>query len=347
MTITTKQLQKDSNFFKLTPDKILTSAESFGFRTTGRVLQLNSMENRVFEVEIEPTEEIKSPSDKFIVMKFYRPGRWTKDQLLDEHNFLKDLESKELSVVPPLAGSDGETLKLLDEEIFYTCFKKRGGRNLDDPSPEQWRFLGRTLGRLHAIGKRRKADWRLKLTPSSCIPEACEKIYSNSKFYPELKSAFETITKRYLDLCSPWFSEAPYHRVHGDCHRGNILWVDEKPTLVDFDDMMNAPAVQDLWLLLPGRGKASEGPWNNLLEGYEQFCEFPRETSRLIEPLRFLRLVRYAAWISERWHDPIFPQTFGHYGTPAYWSGLISDLQETMQVIELGGFFADNTASYD
>lgn len=340
MTVKTEQLNLKSNFFNLTPEKILSSLETFGFRTTGRVLQLNSMENRVFEVEIEPQGEIKSPSDKFKIIKFYRPGRWSKEQLQDEHSFLTELFEKEISVVPPLRDPNGETIGFLDNEIYFACYEKKGGRNLDDPTPEQYRFLGRTLGRLHAIGKMRPATTRTRLVPTTAVNDATNVIFQSEAFFPELKESFSMLCKRFGALVSSWFEEAPYIRVHGDCHRGNILWVDERPTLVDFDDMLVAPAVQDLWLLLPGRGKISERPWGDLAEGYEQFSSFPINGARLIEPLRFLRLIRYAAWIAQRWHDPIFPRSFPHFGTPAYWNGLLFDLTDTLNVIESGGFFA-------
>jgi len=341
----TKYLGEQSSdtklFFELTPDRILAAVEEFGFRCPGRVTQLNSMENRVYEVEVElPSNyEPKSPSERFKIVKFYRPGRWSKDQILEEHEFLSDLKNQEIPVVSPLLDPSGETLrKLPGVDIFVALFPKQGGRCPDELNDDQAERIGRLLARVHNIGAAKQAPSRLKLTPAVYGIQNLEFLI-NAKLIPqEILAQYKSTVERICALTETLYSGIPLHRVHGDCHFGNILWGSEGPFLVDFDDMVQGPAVQDLWLILPGRDNDARQKMNLLLSGYEQIRDFNRGTLNLIEPLRALRFIHFSAWIGRRWNDPAFQRVFSHYGTPGYWREQLGDLQDQLTVIQEGGF---------
>ncbi len=341
----TKYLGEQSSdtklFFELTPDRILTAVEEFGFRCPGRVTQLNSMENRVYEVEVELPDgyEPKSPSERFKIVKFYRPGRWSKQQILEEHEFLADLKRQEIPVVSPLADASGETLrKLPNVDIFVALFPKQGGRCPDELSDEQAERIGRLLARVHNIGASKKAEHRLKLTPAVYGIQNLEFLIGAKLIPQEIVAQYKSTVERLCALTEPLYSGVPLNRVHGDCHFGNILWGSEGPFLVDFDDMVQGPAVQDLWLILPGRDNDARRKMDLLLAGYEQIRDFDRGTLQLVEPLRALRFIHFSAWIGRRWNDPAFQRVFSHYGTPGYWREQLADLQDQLTVIQEGGF---------
>lgn len=334
--------QQTKYFYELTPDKVLEGVERFGVRCTGRVLQLNSMENRVFEVEIEvDDDQVKTPADRFRVVKFYRPGRWTIDQIQEEHKFLLDLEKAEVPVVAPVKTEQGETvLELPEVGIWSALYPKVGGRIPDEFSDEGYRQLGRLLARLHTVGAKSQAEHRIRLTPA-VYGIANLKFLIDSKIVPaDLAPAYRSTVEAICSMIEPWFETRMYSRIHGDCHIGNVLQRGEYYFLVDFDDMVIGPPVQDLWLLLPGRDQAARNKLEQMLSGYELFREFDRSTIRLIEPLRALRLIHYTAWIAKRWSDPAFPRAFPHFNTPNYWNQHLNDLREQLQIISEGGFAA-------
>ena len=332
--------QADSNqpseyFYQLTPDRILEAVEAIGIRCTGRCLALNSMENRVYEVEIEISEDqVKSRFDRFRVIKFYRPSRWSKEQILEEHEFLLSLKAQDIPVVSPLEFQDGSTLRLIpDTNIFCAVFPKVGGRAPDELDNEQAERIGRLLARLHIIGKAKNAKHRLKLSPSTYGLQNLD-FLTKEKFLPkEISETYSHTVKQICEICSPWFEQADYQRIHGDCHCGNVLWGTEGPFLIDFDDMLMGPCVQDLWLLLPGRDEYAQNLLNAMLRGYEQMKTFDRATLRLIEPLRALRMIHFSAWIARRWQDPAFQRTFPQFAQPAYWNEQLSDLREQLMLI--------------
>ncbi len=318
------------HFYDLTPDKILDAVELTGLRCTGRCLTLNSMENRVYEVEIE-TEgtEVKSRSDSFRVVKFYRPGRWSKEQLEAEHQFLLDLQEAEVPVVAPLKFDDGSTLyELTDLGIYCTVFPKQGGRPPEELSEEHARWLGRLIARMHSVGTRREANCRLALTPEVYGTQNLEFILNQDLLPPGVKNHYVDIVQEIIALATPLFEKAPLQRIHGDCHPGNILWGSDGPFFLDFDDMVRGPAVQDIWLVNPGRDEESLRTRNAMLDGYEEMRPFPWHTLNLIEPLRALRFIHFSAWIGKRWSDPFFPKYFPQYGTQDYWMGQIGDLTD-------------------
>ncbi|MCB9641670.1 MAG: serine/threonine protein kinase [Myxococcales bacterium] len=325
-------------FYSLTPDRILDAVEASGLQCTGRCLQLNSMENRVYEIEIVLDDDavVASPSDRFRVVKFYRPGRWSKEQILDEHQFLLDLQENDIPVAAPERFPDGETLHCLgDLSIYYCVFPKFGGRNPDELSVDQLEQLGRLLARMHNVGAIRPAPHRIQINPTTYGIDNLRYILDEKLLPTEQEKPYRELVEKICETTAPWFAEATYQRVHGDAHMGNLLWhPDRGPRLVDFDDMVMGPPVQDIWLATPGRDVWSIQEREILLEGYEQMRDFERKSLRLIEPLRALRFVHFHAWIGKRWTDQAFPRAFPHYGSSNYWAEAVSDLREQLRLIE-------------
>ncbi|HYC56273.1 MAG TPA: serine/threonine protein kinase [Candidatus Binatia bacterium] len=317
-------------FHGLTPDRILEAVERAGYVCTGRCLALNSMENRVYDVEIEVEGEVRSPSERFRVAKFYRPGRWSRQQILDEHRFLAELAEEEIPVVPPLAIIDGEeTLgELPDLEIWFAVFPRIGGRLRDEISEEDAEQLGRLLARVHNVGARSKATQRLRLDVATYGRGNLEYLLESETIPAPYRERYRHVAEQICDRSEPWFEQAGVQRIHGDCHLGNILWGRESAMLVDFDDMLEGPCVQDLWLIAPGRDEWARARRRALLDGYEQIRDFDHSTLRLTEPLRALRLLHFAAWIARRWEDAAFARVFTDFRTDRYWVEQIEALQE-------------------
>lgn len=323
-------------FYQLDPLKILDSIDELGLKTTGRSLVLNSMENRVYEVEIsEPLNDGSSPSDHFVIAKYYRPGRWTKEQIEEEHLFLKDMRNHEIPAIAPLEFN-GETLFTEKETgIHYCLFPKQGGRNPDEYNDDQLEQLGRLLGRIHSIGKARKAVHRLEINPSTFGKQNVSFLVDNGFLPPEIKELYRKVTDEIFEIIEPHFKNLQTHRIHGDCHAGNVLW---HPThgyyFIDLDDMLTGPAVQDVWLLLPGRDPKSVADRTVLLEAYETMNEFNWTELKLIEPLRTLRYIHFSAWIAKRWEDPFFKQAFPHFESADYWNVSYRDLLDQKEEIQ-------------
>jgi Ser/Thr protein kinase RdoA (MazF antagonist) len=334
-------------FFTLTPDRVLAAVEASGIQCTGRCQALNSFENRVYDVEIEASEsdgseapETRSPSARHRIVKFYRPGRWTKEQILEEHAFLADLDAAEVPAVAPLRFADGSTLRTLDSGIHYTLFPKIGGRAPDELDDESTRRVGRLLARIHQVGRAREARHRIRLTPESYGLANLEYLLDKNLIPGEFRARYEKAATEICAITKPWFAETRAQRVHGDCHLGNLLQRSASGTtgstqwfFVDFDDCCVAPPVQDLWLLLPGRDRQK---LEVLLEGYEEIGDFDRASLRLIEPLRALRFIHYTGWVARRWDDPAFPQAFPQFGSFRYWKDETEDLERQWHRIRLG-----------
>jgi Ser/Thr protein kinase RdoA (MazF antagonist) len=328
-------------FYELTPERILRAVEAVGLRCTGRCLALNSMENRVYEVEIEVDDEstVKSRFDLFRVIKFYRPGRWTKQQILEEHEFLADLAAADIPVAAPLAFEDGSTLRTVEgSDIFCAVFPKIGGRSPDELIDEDLERIGRLLARLHTVGKMKQAPHRLKLTPDLYGTQNLKFLYDQGFLPLEMRDYYKQTVESICSIVSPWFQTVSYQRIHGDCHFGNILWASTGPCLLDFDDMVSGPCVQDLWLIIPGRDEEAKRQMHVLLSAYEQMRAFDRESLRLIEPLRAFRFVHYSAWIARRWQDPAFQRIFPQFNSPGYWNEQLSDLREQLMLIQEGSY---------
>jgi Ser/Thr protein kinase RdoA (MazF antagonist) len=329
-------------FFELTPDRVLSAVERSGFRCTGRCIPLNSYENRVYELELEPEEDEsedvgKHPIHRRRVVKFYRPGRWTQDQILEEHRFLLDLLENEIPVVAPLPFSDGETLHRSEEgELFYALFPKVGGRIPDEMDEDQLQWLGRLLARIHNVGASRKAVHRTHLTPLTYGVANLRFLLEGNWLPLNFRGRYEEAAQRIIAAAEPLFSSIGAQRIHGDCHRNNLLWGSQGPFFLDFDDMVVGPPVQDVWLLIPGRDEEARANLESLLRGYEEFRPFDRSSLRLIEILRSLRFIHYTAWLARRWEDPAFPRAFPHFHTEKYWEDQTRDLLEQAERISSG-----------
>jgi Ser/Thr protein kinase RdoA (MazF antagonist) len=320
-------MQSAHPFATLSPDWILAAVESTGLCCDGRMLALNSYENRVYQVGVEES----SP----VIAKFYRPQRWSREQILEEHAFVLELEAQELSVVAPIADSDGRTLYEYGGFLF-ALFPRRGGRN-PDLDFDTLQVLGRTLGKLHSVGALRSFSHRQQLSVAT-FAEASSVYLLEHDFIPaDLRTAYSSLAQDLLKRVKQIFSDRKGYatlRLHGDCHVGNVLWRDDLPMLVDFDDTMTGPAVQDLWMLLSGEREQQQAQLGELIDGYEMFYSFNPAELGLIEALRTLRLMHYSAWLARRWDDPAFPRSFPWFNTARYWSAHILELREQMSALD-------------
>jgi Ser/Thr protein kinase RdoA (MazF antagonist) len=312
-------------FLRLTPERVLAAVEASGWRCRPLCYPLNSFENRVYEVELEDRTRR--------VAKFYRPSRWTREQILEEHRFLAECDEDEIPVCPALLFPDGGTLHEVDG-ILYALFERKAGRapdELDDAGAER---LGMLVGRLHAVGARHGAPSRLRIDGDTFVRDDLDYLAATDRVPPALWPRYERTARALAALYDERASGVAAQRVHGDLHLGNVLLRDGALRLLDFDDMAIAPPVQDLWLALPGRDDATRRQRDLFIEGYEHFRIFDPTTLDLIEPLRGLRLVHYAAWLARRWHDPIFPRTFVHFGSEEYWRYETEGLEEVLRFAE-------------
>lgn len=325
--------QKDSEFFfSITPERVLEAVEESGVRCTGRVLSLYAMENRVYEAEVE-CDEPQSVSDNFRVVKFYRPHRWSKKQLEEEHQFLLDLVAADIPVIAPVKLRSGKTVGTI-EGIHFAVFPRCGGRSPDDLQPEEMQQLGRLLARVHIVGAQREAKHRPVLSADRWLREPADRLLSEAVVPEELAPRYAEVTEQLAQYADEALPDLAFQRIHGDCHPQNVLRNSNGFFLVDFDDMMVGPPVQDIWLLLPGRDHAAHDLRDYLLTGYEEMRHFDRSTLRHTELLRAMRLVYFTGWIHRRWNDPAFPRAFPQFGTPGYWNEHLRDLMEQRALIE-------------
>jgi Ser/Thr protein kinase RdoA (MazF antagonist) len=325
-------------FFQLTPERVLDAVEALGVRCTGRVLALNSLENRVYEVELD----VDLPPDAgrwdpYRVVKFYRPGRWTKEQIQEEHSFLSECAAREIPVVPPIAFPEGSTLREVPGAgIWYAVFPKVGGRILDEMSEDELRQIGRLLARLHNVGATKEFKHRLRLSSESYGTANLEFLRNNRLLPASIEGHYLRVAELIIKTSEPWFREVPHQRIHGDCHIGNILWHARGCYIVDFDDSLTGPCVQDLWLLTPGRDEAAMKYRERIVEGYEMMRPFERADFRLVEPLRALRMIHFTTWIAKRYDDPAFKQIFVDYGSERYWREQLTALLEVGEALGVG-----------
>ncbi len=309
-------------YYRLDPDTVIQSIESTGQLCDGRLLALNSYENRVYQVGIEDS----SP----LITKFYRPGRWSDDQILEEHEFSLEIADAEIPLIPPMI-INGKTLHEHDG-FRFAIFERRGGHapELDQQQTRIW--LGRFMGRIHAIGSQKPFRTRPELTIESFGNEPVKELLEGQWLPPHLETAFSTLSADLLQSIEAAYERAGSFdsiRLHGDCHPGNILWRDG-PFFVDLDDCRSGPAVQDLWMLLSGDSNEMSEQMKDVLDGYSQFHHFNRRELHLIEALRTLRMLHHAAWLAKRWQDPAFPIAFPWFGEPRYWEDLILSLREQL-----------------
>jgi Ser/Thr protein kinase RdoA (MazF antagonist) len=318
----------------LTPDAVLDALASVGLYGDGRLLGLSSYENRVYQVHLEDPFEGAS----IVVAKFYRPGRWSEAQILEEHAFSAELHDAEVPAVAPLAPQ-GRTLHH-HGGFPFSVSPRRGGRapELDDGEVLEW--IGRYLARLHTVGAKRPFEVRPALDVSTFGEEPRDWLLSHDAIPLDVQGDWDRACAKALQQIRAAFAQAKEAdvrmlRLHGDCHPGNILWTpDAGPHFVDLDDARSGPAVQDLWMLLSGDRSQRQRQLGGLLDGYEQLRDFDRAELALIEPLRTLRLIHYSAWLARRWDDPAFPINFPWFGSPDYWRGQVQMLEEQMEAME-------------
>lgn len=314
-------------FEQLSPELIMAAVESIGYLCDGRLLALNSYENRVYQVGIDDADPV--------IVKFYRPERWSDAQILEEHDFCREMVEQDLSVVPPLANDDGTTLHRY-ESFRFTVFPRRGGRPPELDNLDHLETLGKELGRMHLLGAARPFRHRPRLDLDSFGRDSVRYLLESSLF-PDLAESYRAITDDLLAALEDrlaTLNDSDFIRVHGDCHAGNVLWRDDRPHFVDFDDARMAPAVQDLWMLLSGERAEQEEQLHRILKGYRQFNDFDPRQLRWIEPLRTLRILHFSAWLARRWDDPAFPTAFPWFNTPRYWGEHILALREQRAALD-------------
>ncbi len=315
-------------FFRLTPEWVLRAVEAGGLRPTGHCSALNSLENRVYDVRLE--------DDSHVVAKFYRPERWSPEAIREEHAFLADLAEAEVPVCAPVRFSDGETLHRV-EEIWYAVWPRTGGRAPDELSDADLAVLGRLVARIHNIGAGADAPHRRRLSADGYVREPLALLEERRLLPPACADRYRRAALRLADVYDERSRDVPVHRIHGDCHVGNLLRGREGFFFLDFDDFVIGPAAQDAWMLVPGRDAEGARQRRVLLDAYRQFRPFEERWLELVEPLRALRFVHYAAWIGRRWADPAFPPTFPHFGSEDYWENETRDLEEQLKRVEGGG----------
>ncbi|MCH8550743.1 MAG: serine/threonine protein kinase [Natronospirillum sp.] len=314
-------------YSSLTPDVVLDAVESLGFVCDARIFPLNSYENRVYQVGIED----EAP----LIVKFYRPGRWQAEQIQEEHDFSAELDALDVPVVAPWRDNDNRSL-FEHEGFMFALYPRRGGRAPDLEAADDLEVLGRLMGRLHAVGTQRTFQHRPTLSVQSFGTDSVSFLVQSGAVPESLLPSYEAVAMPLLEGIEAAFAAVSFTpiRLHGDCHPGNILWRDGAAHFVDLDDARNGPAIQDLWMLLTGDRAHQTGALSDVMEGYQQFHDFNFAELALIEPLRALRSLHYAAWLARRWEDPSFPMHFPWFGDERYWGEHIMTLREHVEALQ-------------
>ena len=332
-----------ASYADLTPSEVLDALDAVGFRGDGRILQLNSYENRVFQLHLEESLDPVDIRPTVVVAKFYRAGRWSEAQILEEHAFARELADAEVPAVAPLVltrGADASPELMLHGAPptlaalhGWRCAvsPRCGGRapELEDARTLEW--IGRFLARLHGVGARRPFAHRITLDGTAAARASVQWLIETDRLPPDALQGWHGACLRALDAVDTRFARhgrLDLLRLHGDCHAGNLLWTAAGPHFVDLDDAVNGPAVQDLWMLLGGDRHEMQAQLGALLDGYEMIRDFDRRELALIEPLRTLRIIQHSAWIARRWDDPAFPIAFPNFESPSYWAQQTTQLHE-------------------
>jgi Ser/Thr protein kinase RdoA (MazF antagonist) len=311
----------------LTPDCVLDALDSVGLAADGRLFALNSYENRVYQMGVEDAPPV--------VVKFYRPGRWSDAAILEEHVFVRQLADEEIPVVAPLELG-GATLHR-HAGFRFAVYPKQGGRMPEFDRADVLKWMGRFLGRIHAVGARQPFVHRPALDAESFGSASRDFLRSGEWLPADIVAAWGSVVEHALASVAHCYARAGTVRairLHGDCHAGNVLWTESGPHFVDFDDSRMGPAVQDLWMLLSGEREVQQAQLREILEGYEAFMEFDPRELHLVEALRTLRLIHYAAWLARRWDDPAFPAAFPWFNTQQYWQARILELREQIALMD-------------
>lgn len=313
-------------FQRLTPNFVMDAVESLGYHCDSRIFALNSYENRVYQVGIDDALPL--------IAKFYRPERWSQEQIQEEHDFCFELVEQELSIVAPLKDAAGNSLLRFDG-FSFALYPRQGGHAPEFDNLDNLKILGRMLGRIHGVGAVKPFEYRPTLDRQSFGSDSVRIIEEN--FIPaEYRASYVAVTGQLLEAIDAIIAEIGSVRIirtHGDCHAGNILWRDNASHFVDFDDARMAPAVQDLWMMFSGDRPRQLAQLDSLLTGYREFYDFDPRELRLIEPLRTLRMLHHSAWLARRWQDPLFPHTFFWFNTTRYWGEHILELREQLAAL--------------
>jgi Ser/Thr protein kinase RdoA (MazF antagonist) len=328
---------RDTPFSGLVPEEVLAAVEQMGLEPDGRLMALNSYENRVYRVGIEDRAQPLQTGlvGNAVVIKFYRASRWNDARILEEHAFAAELAAAEMAVAAPLSFG-GSTLQRRGDFRFsvFSCWR---GSSPELDHAEHRAMLGRALGRMHAIGATRSFEWRGSVRDWDYGDAAREQVLQSGHVPSPLDERYAEISADLVHwVRERWegAGEFRFQRLHGDCHLGNILWNEAGPVFVDLDDCLAGPVVQDLWMLSSGSPAQRAREWTELLAGYEQFAYFDRSELALVEPLRAVRMLNHAAWIAARWADPAFPRAFPWFGEPRYWERHIDELREQIEAVQ-------------
>ena len=319
-------MDKVAGFEQLTPDIMIGAVETAtGKRMTGMILPLPSYINRVYE--LQTMDGVR------IIAKFYRPGRWSRGAIQEEHEFILDCAREEIPAVAPLMLASGGTIGDAGG-ILFAVFPKKGGREFEINAQDDWRRIGRVIGRIHSVGGRKKASARIRLHPQVSTDRDIRYLLEGGFIHPDYRETFQDITLRILEVITRLFEGIDLTRIHGDCHRGNLI---DRPgegiMVIDFDDMVLGPPVHDLWLMLPDHYHRAKQEMDLILEGYEEFREFDHLSLRLIEGLRFMRIIYYLAWCARQAGDFEFKKNHPDWGSEVFWGREIDDIRHQFQVI--------------
>lgn len=324
-------MENDNNpldFSALDPTLIIDAVESLELLSDARIFPLNSYENRVYQIGLE------SDIPKRIIGKYYRPNRWTDEQILEEHSFTQELADLEIPVVAPLLFNQ-QSLHYF-KGYRFTLYPYRGGRVAELDNVQHLEWIGRFMGRIHLAGASKAFKYRPTISIDDFAVSSADYLLKNNFIPDYLRDAYQSLTTDLIKLLQQRFDSVTYKtlRLHGDCHSGNILWTDAGPHFVDFDDCRTGPAIQDLWMLLSGDSHEQQEQLNHVLDGYFEFAELSPKELQLVEPLRCLRLMHYARWLAQRWTDPAFPMNFPWFNTTNYWEQHVLELREQFALLQ-------------